>query len=318
VAPRPVIVSCAITGSVHVPSMTPHLPITPEQIADEAVAAAEAGAAVVHLHARDAETGQPTSNPDVFAEFLPEIRRRTDAVINITTGGGLGMTLDERLAAAARFEPELCSLNMGSMNFGIYPIAAAIKEWRFDWEADFLEGSRGWIFKNTFADVERIIDTMSGAGTRFEFECYDIGHLYNLAHFLDRGLVKPPLFVQSVLGILGGIGTSLEDLLHMRRTADRLFGDAYRWSVLGAGRDQMRLTTVAAILGGNLRVGLEDSVYIERGKLAESNAEQVAKIGRVLRELSLELATPDQARELLGLKGAENTAIPTENTATRC
>jgi uncharacterized protein (DUF849 family) len=316
VAPRPVIVSCAITGSVHVPSMTPHLPITPEQIADEAVAAAEAGAAVVHLHARDPETGQPTSDPDVFAEFLPEIRRRTDAVINITTGGGLGMTLDERLAAAARFEPELCSLNMGSMNFGIYPIAAAIKEWRFDWEADFLEGSRGWIFKNTFADVERIVGTMSGAGTRFEFECYDIGHLYNLAHFLDRGLVKPPLFVQSVLGILGGIGTSLEDLLHMRRTADRLFGDAYRWSVLGAGRDQMRLTTVAAILGGNLRVGLEDSVYIERGKLAESNAEQVAKIGRILRELSLELATPDQARELLGLKGAENTTIPTEHTAT--
>jgi uncharacterized protein (DUF849 family) len=318
VAPDPVIVSCAITGSVHVPSMTPHLPITPEQIADEAVTAAEAGAAIVHLHARDPETGRPSPDPDVFAQFLPEIRRRCDAVINITTGGGLGMSLDERLAAAARFEPELCSLNMGSMNFGIYPIAAAIKEWQYEWEADFLEGSRGWIFKNTFADVERIVGTMSDAGTRFEFECYDIGHLYNLAHFLDRGLVEPPLFVQSVLGILGGIGTSLEDLLHMRRTADRLFGDAYRWSVLGAGRDQMRLTTVAAILGGNLRVGLEDSVYIERGKLAESNAEQVAKIGRVLRELSLELATPDQARELLGLKGAENTAIPTENTATRC
>jgi uncharacterized protein (DUF849 family) len=308
--PRKTIISCAVTGAVHVPSMTPHLPVTPEQIADQAVGAAEAGAAILHLHARDPESGRPTADPEVFRQFLPGIRERTDAVINITTGGGLGMTLEQRLSAAATFEPELCSLNMGSMNFGIYPIIAGIDEFKHDWERDFLEGSRADIFRNTFADIEQIVGTMSGKGTRFEFECYDIGHLYTLAHFLQRGVVEPPLFVQSVLGILGGIGTSLEDLLHMRRTADRLFGDDYRWSVLGAGRDQMRLTTVAAILGGNLRVGMEDSVYIERGKLAENNAEQVAKISRILRELSLEPATPDEAREMLGLKGAENTAIP--------
>jgi uncharacterized protein (DUF849 family) len=220
------------------------------------------------------------------------------------------MTLEQRMSAAATFEPELCSLNMGSMNFGIYPMIAGIKEFKYDWERDFLEGSRSDIFRNTFADIERIVERMSGKGTRFEFECYDIGHLYTLAHFLDRGVVEPPLFVQSVLGILGGIGTSLEDMLHMRRTADRLFGDTYQWSVLGAGRDQMRLTTVAAILGGNLRVGLEDSVHLERGVLAESNAAQVAKIARILRELSLEPATPDEAREMLGLKGAARTAIP--------
>jgi uncharacterized protein (DUF849 family) len=303
------IISCAITGAVHPPSFSPHLPFTPDQIATQAIEAAEAGAAIVHLHARDPENGRPTADPSVFARFLPEIKERTDAVINITTGGGLGMTLEERMAAAATFEPELCSLNMGSMNFGIYPIIAGIKEFKYDWERDFLEGSRGDIFRNTFADIEQIVARMSGKGTRFEFECYDIGHLYTLAHFLDRDLVEPPLFVQSVLGILGGIGTSLEDLLHMRRTADRLFGGDYRWSVLGAGRDQMRLTTVAAILGGNLRVGLEDSVYLERGVLAESNAAQVAKIARILRELSLEPASPDEARELLGLKGAENTAI---------
>jgi uncharacterized protein (DUF849 family) len=308
--PRKTIISCAVTGAVHVPSMTPHLPVTPEQIADQAVAAAEAGAAILHLHARDPESGRPTADPEVFRRFLPAIRERTDAVINITTGGGLGMTLEQRLSAAATFEPELCSLNMGSMNFGIYPIIAGIDEFKHDWERDFLEGSRNDIFRNTFADIEQIVGTMSGKETRFEFECYDIGHLYTLAHFLQRGVVEPPLFVQSVLGILGGIGTSLEDLLHMRRTADRLFGDDYRWSVLGAGRDQMRLTTVAAILGGNLRVGLEDSIYLERGKLAESNADHVAKIARILRELSLEPATPDEAREMLGLKGAENTAIP--------
>jgi uncharacterized protein (DUF849 family) len=309
VAPQPVIISCAITGAAHVPSFTPHLPITPEQIAAEAVAAAEDGATIVHLHAREPDTGLPTADPDVYARFLPEIRERTDAVINLTTGGGLGMSLDERLAAATRFEPELCSLNMGSMNFGLYPMLDGIDRFRFEWERDFLAGSRSAIFRNTFDDIERIVERMGPRGTRFEFECYDVGHLYTLAHFLERGVVEPPLFVQSVLGILGGIGTSIEDLIHMRRTADRLFGDAYRWSVLAAGRDQTRLTTVAAIAGANIRVGLEDSIYIGRGELAHSNADQVAKSVRILSELSLEPATPDQARAALGLKGAAATAI---------
>jgi uncharacterized protein (DUF849 family) len=308
-APQPVIISCAITGAVHVPSLTPHLPITPAEIAEQAVAAAEAGAAIVHLHARDPETGQPSSDPDVFARFVPEIRDRTDAVINLTTGGGIGMSLEERLAAASRFEPELCSLNMGSMNVGMYPMIDRIKTFERDWERDFLESSKSWIFRNTFADVERIVEVMSGTGTRFEFECYDIGHLYTLSHFLERGVVDPPLFIQSVLGLLGGIGPTIEDLVHMRRTADRLFGNAYQWSVLGAGRDQMRLTTVAAIMDGNIRVGLEDSIFLGPGELAQSNADQVARSVRILGELSLEPATPDEARALLRLKGAQRTAI---------
>jgi uncharacterized protein (DUF849 family) len=303
------IISCAITGAIHVPSQTPHLPLTPAEIAESAVGAAEAGAAILHLHARDPESGRPTSDPEVFAQFLPAIKSRTDAVINITTGGGLGMPLEERLAAASRFEPELCSLNMGSMNVGIFPIADGISQFKNDWEPGYLEMTRDFIFRNTFADVEKIVAEMRSKGTRFEFECYDIGHLYNLAHFLERGVVEPPLFIQSVHGILGGIGTEVEDLLHMRRTADRLFGDQYRWSVLGAGRHQMPLTTVAAILGGNVRVGLEDSIYLAKGRLAESNAEQVAKSVRILGELSLENAAPDDARRVLGLKGAENTAI---------
>jgi len=308
-APQPVIISCAITGAVHVPSLTPHLPITPAEIAEHAVAAAEAGAAIVHLHARDPETGQPSSDPDVYAHFVPEIRDRSDAVINLTTGGGIGMSLEERLAAASRFEPELCSLNMGSMNVGMYPMIDRIKTFEREWERDFLESSKSWIFRNTFADIERIVEVMNGTGTRFEFECYDIGHLYTLSHFLERGVVDPPLFIQSVLGLLGGIGPTIEDLVHMRRTADRLFGSAYQWSVLGAGRDQMRLTTVAAIMGGNIRVGLEDSIFLGPGELAQSNADQVARSVRILGELSLEPATPDEARALLRLKGAQRTAI---------
>ena len=308
------IVSCAVTGSIHVPSQTPHLPITPEQIADAAIGAAQAGAAIVHLHARDPATGRPTPDPEVFGQFLPTIKARSDVVINITTGGGHGMTLEERTRAARVFEPELCSLNMGSMNFGLFPVAERIAEFRHPWEPEYLEMTRDFIFRNTFKDVESIVSEFGAQGTRFEFECYDVGHLYNLAHFLNRGLVKPPLFVQTIFGILGGIGPDPENLLHMKTVADRLFGDDYYWSVLGAGRHQTNLVTMGAILGGNVRVGLEDSIYLEKGKLAESNADQVAKIVRILRELSLDIASPDEAREMLGLKGAARTAIPEAST----
>ncbi|MEA2383361.1 MAG: hypothetical protein QOH72_3332 [Solirubrobacteraceae bacterium] len=299
-----VIISCAVTGSIHVPSLSPYLPITPEQIAEQAVGAAEAGAAILHLHARDPETGRPTPDPDVFARFIPQIADGCDAVINITTGGGHGMTLEERTAAARRFGPELCSLNMGSMNFGIFPMLKAVPEFQHSWEPEYLEMTRDYIFRNTFKDIEWVVETLGAGGTRFEFECYDVGHLYNLAHFLERGVVKPPLFVQAIFGILGGIGPDAEHLMHMKATADRLFGDDYLFSVLGAGRHQTRLVTLSAILGGNVRVGLEDSVYLERGRLAESNAQQVEKIVRIVRELSLEVATPDDARRMLGLKGA--------------
>jgi 3,5-dioxohexanoate:acetyl-CoA acetone transferase len=304
-----VIVSCAVTGSIHVPSATPYLPITPEQISAGAIGAAQAGAAIVHLHARDPETGRPTPDPDVFALFLPEIAAGCDAVVNITTGGGQGMSLEERTASGRRFRPELCSLNMGSMNFGLFPVLDRIKEFEHDWEPRYLEGSRDFIFRNTFQDVERIVRELGANGTRFEFECYDVGHLYNLAHFLERGVVEPPLFVQTIFGILGGIGPDPENLLHMKTIADRLLGDAYYWSVLAAGRHQTSLVTMGAILGSNVRVGLEDSIYLAKGVLAESNADQVAKIVRILRELSLEIATPDEAREMLALKGAANTAI---------
>jgi uncharacterized protein (DUF849 family) len=303
---RKVIVTCAVTGAVHVPSQSPYLPLTPDEIADSAIGAAEAGAAILHLHARRAEDGRPTPDPDVFMRFLPRIAAATEAVVNITTGGGQGMTLEERLAAARRAKPEMCSLNMGSMNFGRYGIANRIKEWRFDWEAADLESSRDYIFRNTYKDIEYVLQEIGAYGTRFEFECYDVGHLYNLAHFLDRGLVQPPLFVQTIFGILGGIGTDAEDLLHMKRTADRLFGDAYVWSILGAGRHQINLITMGAIMGGNVRTGLEDSVYLGKGQLAQSNADLVAKVRRILGELSLETATPDEARATLGLKGRAN------------
>jgi uncharacterized protein (DUF849 family) len=302
---RKVIVTCAVTGSIHTPSMSPYLPVTPQQIADEAVAAAEAGAAIVHLHARDPETGRPDQSPEAFARFLPLIRQRSDVVINITTGGAPGMTVEERLRPAATFAPEVASLNMGSMNFGLYPMLARYREFRYDWERRHLEATRDMVFKNTFADIEKILETCRGNGTRFEFECYDIGHLYNLAHMLDRKLVEPPLFVQSVFGILGGIGTHPEDVLHMKRTADRLFGDDYRWSVLGAGRNQMPIAAMAAAMGGNVRVGLEDSLWIGPGELAKSNADQVRKVRQIVEGLGLEVATPAEAREILRLKGGD-------------
>jgi uncharacterized protein (DUF849 family) len=301
-----VIITCAVTGSIHTPTMSPYLPITPSEIVDAAVGAAEAGASIVHLHARDPATGEPSSDPRLFMEFLPRIKQRTGAVMNISTGGGLTMSLDERLEAAHAAKPELCSLNMGSMNFGLYHITAKYSEWKHDWERGYLEDTRGGIVSNTFEQIERVIEEVGGAyGTRFEFECYDVSHLYALAHFLDRGLLKPPLFVQSIFGLLGGIGADPEDLMHMRRTAERLFGDDFVWSILAAGKHQMALCTTGAIMGGNVRVGLEDSLYIGKGKLAKSNAEQVAKIRRILAELSLEVATPDEARDILKLKGGD-------------
>ncbi|WP_028028849.1 3-keto-5-aminohexanoate cleavage protein [Gemmobacter nectariphilus] len=304
-----VIVSCAITGSIHTPTMSPHLPVTAEQIGAEAIAAARAGAAILHLHARKPGTGAPSSLPEDYARFLPMVRAECDAVVNITTGGGLGMTLDERLAAAKWAQPELASMNMGSLNFNISGAAAKITEFVQPWERPYLEMTKDFILSNTFAQIERGITELSEAGTRFEFECYDIGHLYNLAHFRDRGMVKGPLFVQGVFGILGGIAPEMEHLLHMKATADRLFGDDYYFSCLGAGRHQMPFAVTNALQGGHVRVGLEDSIFLEKGKLATSNAEQVAKIVRILKELSLEIATPDEARAMLGLKGAGNVAF---------
>jgi uncharacterized protein (DUF849 family) len=306
---RKVIVTCAVTGAIHTPSMSPHLPVTPEEIADAAVGAAEAGAAIVHLHARDPATGRPDQTPEAFGRFLPVIRQRSDCVVNLTTGGGLGMTVEERLRPAATFKPEVASLNMGSMNFGIFPMLGRFNEFRHDWERPYLEGTRDHVFKNTFKDIEHILRTCAGNGTRFEFECYDTAHLYNLAHFLDRGLVEPPLFVQTVFGILGGIGTHPEDVAHMRRTADRLFGDAYRWSVLGAGRAQMPVAAMAAAMGGNVRVGLEDSLWDGPGRLAESNAAQVRRVRKILEGLGLEVASPADARAMLALKGGDRVAF---------
>jgi uncharacterized protein (DUF849 family) len=305
-----VIITCAVTGSIHTPTMTPHLPITPAEITRQSVDAASAGAAIIHLHARDPDTGQPTPDPDVFMRFLPNIKQQCDAVINITTGGGHGMTLEERLAAPLRAKPEMCSLNMGSMNFGLFPMLDRYKSFQFDWEPAHLERSRDFIFRNTFKDIEHIVEHLGkGCGTRFEFECYDVGHLYTLAHFLDSGLVEPPLFVQTIFGILGGIGPNPENLLHMKRIADQLFGNNYYWSILAAGRHQMPLCTMGAILGGNVRVGLEDSIYAGKGKLATSNAEQVAKIRRIMEELSLDVASPSEAREMLALKGGDGVAF---------
>jgi uncharacterized protein (DUF849 family) len=305
--PRKIIISCAITGSIHTPTMSDALPVTATDIAGQAVAAAEAGAAILHLHARDPKNGRPTADPEAFLAFLPRIRQATGAVVNITTGGGQGMTIEQRLAAPARLKPEMCSLNMGSMNFGLYPMLARHKSWKHEWEPAFLEASRQNIFRNTFLDIESILAEMSGKhGARFEFECYDIGHLYTLAHFLERGLVAAPLFVQFILGILGGIGSDPANLVYMKETADKLFGDAYEFSVLGAGRHQMALGVMGAVMGGHVRVGLEDNLYIGRGKLAQDNAEQVAKMKRILTELSLDTATPDEARELLNLKGPRN------------
>ncbi|MEW5425175.1 3-keto-5-aminohexanoate cleavage protein [Amorphus sp. 3PC139-8] len=303
------IVSCAITGSIHTPSMTPYLPVTPDQIASEAIAAAQAGAAILHLHARDPETGAPSQDPNHYALFLPRIKQSTDAVVNITTGGGLGMTLDQRLAAAKWAKPEVASMNMGSLNFNISGAAARIETFKEDWEKPYLEMTKDLILSNTFTQIERGITELKENGTRFEFECYDIGHLYNLAHFVDRKLVEPPFFVQGVFGILGGIAAEPEHLQHMRETADRLFGDDYYFSCLGAGRHQMPFATMNAMRGGHVRVGLEDSIYLSKGVLAQSNADQVAKIVRILEELSIEVATPDEAREMLALKGGDQVAF---------
>ena len=303
---KKVIITCAVTGSIHTPTMSPHLPITPDEIADASIGAWEAGASIIHLHARNPEDGSPTPDPDVFMEFLPRVKQATDAVVNISTGGGHGMTVQQRLEAAVKASPEMTSLNMGSMNFGLFPILDKMSDFQHDWEPKYLENSRDFIFRNTFKDIEYILKELGeGHGTRFEFECYDIGHLYTLAHFLDRGLVKPPLFVQSIFGILGGIGADEENLMHARRIANKLFGDDYQWSVLAAGRHQMNFVTMAAMLGGNVRVGLEDSLYIGKGKLAESNKDQVAKIRRIIEDLSLEVASPKEAREMLGLKGGD-------------
>jgi 3,5-dioxohexanoate:acetyl-CoA acetone transferase len=304
-ANRKVIITCAVTGAIHTPTMSPHLPITPDEIADAAIGAAEAGAAIIHLHARNPQNGRPDQTPEAFMRFLPRIKQRSNCVINLTSGGSPLMKVEERVRPAAELKPEVASLNMGSINFALYPMLNRYKEFKYDWERPYLEGTRDLVFRNTFQDIEYILNTCAGGNTRFEFECYDIAHLYNLAHFLDRGLVKPPLFVQSVFGILGGIGTHPEDVLMMRRTADRLFGDKYRWSVLGAGRNQMPIAAMAAAMGGNVRVGLEDSLWIGPGKLAASNAQQVANARKIIEGLGLEIANPDEAREILSLKGGD-------------
>jgi uncharacterized protein (DUF849 family) len=304
-----VIISCAVTGAIHTPSMSPHLPITPEEIITDSLAAAEAGAAILHLHARNPEDGRPDQTPEGFSPFLSRIKQSSDAVINITTGGSPYMTVAERVAPAASHKPELASLNMGSMNFGLYPMLNRYKTFKFDWEREHLEGSKDLVFRNSFKDIEYVLATCYGNGTRFEFECYDISHLYNLAHFADRGLVKAPFFVQSVFGLLGGIGAHHEDVMHMKRTADRLFGNDFRWSVLGAGANQFRVAAQAATLGGNVRVGLEDSLWAGRGELATSNAVQVSKVRNIIENLGLEVATPEEAREMLQLKGGDQVAF---------
>jgi uncharacterized protein (DUF849 family) len=305
------IISCAITGAIHTPTMSPYLPYSPEDIANQAIEAAEAGAAILHLHARHPETGRPSGDPAVYMQFVSAIQAATNAVINITTGGGLTMNLDQRLAPALRIKPELSSFNMGSINFSIHRLARRYGEWKYDWEEPYLRETESNIFRNTFADMKRVLKELGeGCGTRFEFECYDLGHLYNLAYLLDEKLVKPPLFLQAVFGILGGMGTDVDLLSYFKATADRLFGrENYQWSAIGAGRHQMRIATQAAILGGNVRVGLEDSLYLSKGELARSSAEQVRKIRRILEELSFEIATPEEVRARLHLKGADQVAI---------
>ena len=305
-----VIITCAVTGAIHTPSMSRYLPLTPADIARQAIDAANAGASILHLHARDPEDGRPSADPEIFAKILAPIKAATDAVINITSGGSTKMTLAERLAPPLRFKPEMASLNMGSMNFSIHPVASKIKEWKYPWEQAYVEGTEDIIFRNTFRDIRHILrDLGDGCGTKFEFECYDVGHLYNLAHFVDAGLVKPPFFIQTIFGILGGIGPDPVNVTFMRETANRLFGDSYHWSVLGAGRHQMNLLTCAAIQGANVRVGLEDSIYLGRGQIAESNAAQVVKIRRILEDLGFEIAAPHEARQMLALKGGDNVAF---------
>jgi len=305
-----IIITCAVTGSIHTPSMSPHLPVTAEQITEQALAAVEAGAAILHLHARDSRTGRPSAKVEDFMAFLPRLKQASDAVLNLSTGGSAVMTLDDRLAAPLRAEPEMASLNMGTMNFALYPAADRIERWTHDWEEPFLRGSDDLVFKNTPRDIAHVLTELGARrGARFEFECYDVGHLYMLRHFADRGMVAPPFFIQFVFGVLGGIGADPENLHHMKRMADKLFGDDYTFSVLAAGRHQMPFATMAAAMGGHVRVGLEDSLTIGRGRLARSNAEQVEKIRRIVEELGRSPATPAEARAMLGLKGADRTAI---------
>lgn len=306
---RKVIITCAVTGAIHTPSMSKYLPVSPNEIADAAILAADAGASILHLHARDPSNGKPTQDPAVFEEILPKIKKETDAVINITTGGSPHMTVEERMMPAAVFKPELASLNMGSMNFGLYPMLDRFSEFEHTWERDNLEKSRDLVFKNTFQDIETILKIGKSNETRFEFECYDISHLYNLKHFVDRNLISPPFFIQSVFGLLGGIGAHPEDLMHMKRTADRLFGSDYQWSILGAGKNQMTLASMGAAQGANVRVGLEDSLWIEPGKLAQSSKDQVTKVRNILEEFSLDIATPNQVRDMLKLKGSRHVAF---------
>ena len=301
-----VIITCAMTGGIHVPTMSDYLPVTPEEIAQQSIDAANAGASILHLHARDPENGRPTSDPEIFNKFLPVIKDATNAVINITTGGGLQMTVDQRLEAPLKFKPEMCSLNMGSMNFALFPAASKLSNWKHEWEKPFLEASEDFIFRNTFGDVRKIVKILGDeCGTKFEHECYDIGHLYNLAHFVDAGIIKPPFLIQSIFGVLGGIGPEMDNVIFMKQTADRLFGDNFIWSVLAAGRFQIPFVTQAAMMGGNVRVGLEDSIYLGKGVLAKSNAEQVIKIKKILEELGMQIATPDDTRSILGLKGKD-------------
>lgn len=304
-----VIITCAVTGAIHTPSMSPYLPVTPEEIAEASIAAAEAGAAIIHLHARNPVTGKPDQSPEAFAKFLPAIRQGCDAVVNLTTGGSPYMTVQERMQPAQVFKPEVASMNMGTMNFGLFPMLERFKEFKHDWERPYLEGSKDLIFRNTYGDLETVFKDLGPNNTRYEFECYDTAHLYNLAHFAERGLIKAPFFIQTVFGILGGIGTHPDDVMHMKRTADRLFGDSYRWSVLGAGASQMKIAAMAASMGGNVRVGLEDSLWIGKGKLAQSNAEQVRRVRDILEGLGLEIATPADARRILALKGSDNVAF---------
>ncbi len=303
--PSKVIITCAVTGSVHTPSMSPYLPVTAQQIADSAVEAAEAGAAIVHLHARDPETGRPDQSPAAFEPFLRIIKQRSNVVVNLTTGGAPHMTVEERLAPAAAFRPEIASLNMGSMNFGLFPMLKRFTEFKHDWEPAMLEGSRDFVFRNSYKDIAHVLDTLNPGNTRFEFECYDTSHLHNLHYFWQEGLVAAPLFIQTVFGLMGGIGTHPDEILHMKRTADRLFGDQYRWSVLGAGSSQMKVAAMAAAMGGNVRIGLEDSLWIRSGVLAETNAQQVLQVRQIIEGLGLEVATPDEARDMLSLKGSD-------------
>ncbi|WP_434050812.1 MAG: 3-keto-5-aminohexanoate cleavage protein [Roseibium sp.] len=304
------IITCAVTGAIHTPTMSDALPFTAEDIADQAIEAAKAGASILHLHARNPENGSVSIAPDHFKAFLPVIKQATDAVVNVSTGGSLVNTMEERIAPAKWASPEMCSLNMGSMNFSFHPIADRIKDFKYDWEEDYIRNSEGYIFRNTFADIRFVANELGGShGVKFEHECYDVGHLYNLKFCMDAGLFKAPVFIQFIFGILGGIGPDIDNLVFMKRTADRLFGDDYQWSVLGAGGAQMPFATTASQMGGNLRVGLEDSLMIARGQLAKSNAEQVTKIRRIVEDLGCEVATPDEAREMLDLKGGDRVAF---------